>query len=423
MKKSIWPSVVDGVVAAPPSKSVAQRAIAMAALAAGESVIHDAGSSDDVLAATDVITALGAKVCQKDNALHIVGGHLNPQQVLHCGESGLCLRMFSGIAAALGDEITLTGQGSLLKRPLDDVVDALSALGVKCISNNGFAPLTIRGPMRAGHHTTDASHSSQLLTGLLMAAPLLNTDTRLVVEKLVSKPYVDLTINVMQAFGVQVKNDGFKEFAIKAGQRYAPATFRVEGDWSGAAFMLVAGAVAGTVTVQNLNNNSRQADKKILDALEAAGAGFTHAGNSCRVSKHQLKAFSFDATDCPDLFPPLVALAANCPGESRIAGVGRLRGKESNRAESLTDTFSKLGIQIRTEEDTMIVSGRKISGGNVSVHGDHRIAMTAAIAALTADGPVHITGADAVNKSYPGFFNDLEKLHANAGPKLKTPNS
>ena len=413
MKKSIWPSAVDGVVAAPPSKSVAQRAIALAALAAGESLIHGAGNSDDVLAATNIITALGAKVCQKDNALHIIGGHLNPQRVLHCGESGLCLRMFSGIAAALGDEITLTGHGSLLKRPLDDVVDALSALGVKCISNNGFAPLTIRGPMRGGHHKTDASHSSQLLSGLLMAVSLLNTNTTLIVEKMVSKPYVELTIDVMRVYGVQVINNRFREFIIKAGQRYEPADFHVEGDWSGAAFMLVAGAVAGTVTVQNLNNDSRQADKKILDVLNAAGAARKHSGKFFQVSKHRLRAFSFDATDCPDLFPPLVALAANCTGVSRIAGVRRLHGKESDRAQSLTNTFSKLGIQIKTGDNEMLVRGGKITGGTVSAHGDHRIAMAAAIAALTADSPVHITGADAVNKSYPGFFDDLEKITGN----------
>ncbi len=409
MKKSIWPSVVDGVVAAPPSKSVAQRAIALAALAGGESVIHDAGASDDVLAATGIINALGADVSRKGHALYITGGRLNPQQVLRCGESGLCLRMFAGIAAALDGEMTLTGRGSLLKRPLDDVVETLSALGVSCRSNKGFAPLTIKGSMRGGRHNIDASHSSQLLSGLLMAAPLLNTDTSLVVEKLVSKPYVELTIDVMQAFGVQVQNDGFKKFAITAGQRYVPAVFHVEGDWSGAAFMLVAGAVAGAVTVRHLNSKSRQADKKIMDVLDAVGARCRHSGDSYRVGRHQLRAFDFDATDCPDLFPPLVALAANCTGESRIKGVGRLHGKESNRAKSLSNTFSKLGIQIRTEEDTMTVRGGKISGGTVSAHGDHRIAMAAAIAALTADGPVHITGAEAVNKSYPGFFDDLEK--------------
>lgn len=413
MKKSIWPSAVDGVVAAPPSKSVAQRAIALAALAAGESLIHGAGNSDDVLAATNIITALGAKVCQKDNALHIIGGHLNPQRVLHCGESGLCLRMFSGIAASLGGEITLTGHGSLLKRPLDDVVDALSALGVKCISNNGFAPLTIRGPMRGGHHKTDASHSSQLLSGLLMAVSLLNTNTTLIVDKMVSKPYVELTIDVMRVYGVQVINNRFREFIIKAGQRYEPADFHVEGDWSGAAFMLVAGAVAGTVTVQNLNNDSRQADKKILDVLNAAGAACKHSGKFFQVSKHRLRAFSFDATDCPDLFPPLVALAANCTGVSRIAGVRRLHGKESDRAQSLTNTFSKLGIQIKTDDNEMLVRGGKITGGTVSAHSDHRIAMAAAIAALTADSPVHIAGAEAVNKSYPGFFDDLEKITGN----------
>ncbi len=416
MKKVIWPSVVNGVVSAPPSKSVAQRAIALAALAAGKSVIYDSGDSDDVLAATGVIEALGAEVCRKDNSLHIIGGRLNPQRVLHCGESGLCLRMFAGIAAALDGEMTLTGCGSLLKRPLNDVPKALSALGVKCHSNKGFLPLTISsGPMCGRRYIIDASNSSQLLSGLLMAAPLLKTDTSLVVEKLVSKPYVELTIDVMRAFSVQIINKGFREFLIKAGQKYEPAVFHVEGDWSGAAFMLVAGSVAGGSTVQKLNNESLQADKKIMGVLAAVGARCKHSVNSCRVSRHQLKAFDFDATDCPDLFPPLVALAANCKGDSRIAGVGRLHDKESNRAESLAETFSKLGIKVRTEKDAMIVRGGKVTGSTVSAHGDHRIAMAAAIAALTADGPVTIIGADAVNKSYPDFFADLERI----APRVK----
>ncbi len=411
MKKSIWPSAVDGVVAAPPSKSVAQRAIALAALASGESVIYETGASDDVLAATGIIKALGVEVCRKGNALHITGGRLYPKQTLHCGESGLCLRMFAGIAASFEREVTLTGRGSLLKRPLDDVVENLSALGVACLSNNGFAPLTIRGPMHGGRHSIDASHSSQLLSGLLMAAPLLNTDTTLVVENLVSKPYVELTIDVMRAFGVQIMNKGFREFVIKAGQNYKPSVFRVEGDWSSAAFMLVAGVVAGAATVQKLNKESLQADKKILDVLDAVGVRCKYAGDSFRANRQEgLRDFDFDATDCPDLFPPLVALAANCKGESRITGVGRLHSKESNRAKSLSETFAKLGIHVRIEEDALVVRGGKITGGTVSAHGDHRIAMSAAIAALTADGPVHITGADAVNKSYPGFFDDLEKI-------------
>ena len=433
MKKSVWPSAVNGAIQAPPSKSAAQRAIAIASLCEGKSVLQNTGSSDDVLAASRVCRSLGADILTGDeltaaqkrhfkmperptpggntNRLYIRGGIKQPTEMLNCGESGLCLRMFSGIAAALEFPVKLTGANSLLNRPISVIEKGLTALGVACLSEDDRLPLTIKGPIMAREASLDASGTSQLLSGILIAAPLLKYDLVLSVEGLNSKPYIDLTLDIMHRFGIHAEHSDYRQFIIRAGQRYKPVSYQVEGDWSGAAFMLVAGAVAGKVAVQNLNGESFQADKRIVDVLSQAGAAPTHhAVGTFEVGKQPLRPFVFDATDCPDLFPPLVALAANCKGESRITGTKRLHSKESDRAATLMDVFTKLGVDIRVDDNTMYISGGQVKAADVHSHSDHRIAMAAAIAALNADGPVIIAGADAVNKSYPGFFDDLERL-------------
>jgi 3-phosphoshikimate 1-carboxyvinyltransferase len=434
MKKSIWPSAVDGVIHAPPSKSAAQRAIAIASLCEGASLLHNPGSSDDVLAAIRVCHSLGADILHSDRSpvfqnnhleepgrteyslyddrLYIRGGIKPPTEALHCGESGLCLRMFSGIAAALDFPVKLTGAKSLLNRPISIIEKGMAALGVECLSADGRLPLTIKGPVSVREANVDASGSSQLLTGVLIAAPLLKQDLMLTVDNLKSKPYTDLTLGIMRRFGVHVEHFDYQQFTIRAGQQYRPADYRVEGDWSGAAFLLVAGAIAGKVAVQNLDSESFQADKKIVDVLKQAGVTPEYLSDGTIViKKRPLKSFVFDATDCPDLFPPLAVLAANCDGESRIIGTERLHSKESDRAATLMDTFTKLGIDIRVDGNTMCISGGRVKAVEVHSHGDHRIAMAAAVAALNADGPVNITGADAVSKSYPSFFDDLELLN------------
>ncbi len=433
MKKSIWPSAIEGVVHAPPSKSAAQRAIAIASLCDGESVLYHTGSSDDVQATTRVCRSLGADIhyvgrpeaSQKEHfaktgqttpsshgdGLRIHGGIKQPTETLHCSESGLCLRMFSGIAAALDFPVQLTGAGSLLKRPVSLIEEGLATLGIECLSADGRLPLTIKGPIKELQATLDASGTSQLLTGILIAAPLLKQDLLLKLSNLASKPYIDLTLGIMRRFGVEVENNDYQQFNLRSGQKYQPMEYHVEGDWSGAAFMLVAGAIAGKVTVQNLDGLSFQADRRIMDALRQAGALLEHRNDgSIVVEKQPLQSFVFDATDCPDLFPPLAVLSANCEGESRIIGTERLHSKESDRAATLVDIFTKLGINIRVENNVMYIHGGRIKSAGVHSHGDHRIAMAAAIASLNAAGHVHIAGADAVNKSYPGFFDDLEML-------------
>lgn len=410
MKRSIKPSTVSGTVVAPSSKSVAQRAIALASMALGQSNILSVGNSDDVLAATSVCKALGANIEQQPEGLLINGGLKTPSAPLNLGESGLSVRMFSSIAATLGHEVVLTGHGTLLNRPMDIVENSLKPLCDYCKTNNGKLPIIVKGPLKGGEVNIDGSISSQVLTGILIASPYAQKDTIIKVNNLQSRPYIDITIGMMRYFGVEVDNINYQEFRIKAGQKYQPKTYTVEGDWSGAAFLLVAGAIAGNVIVKNIQIGSSQADKAIVDALFYAGAKVSIYENHLEVNSHALNGFHFDATHCPDLFPPLVALAAHCEGESRILGVSRLRVKESDRAATLIAEFSKMGQDIRIEGELMIIKGSKPCGASVISHGDHRIAMATATAALAGNGIVEIDGAECVAKSYPNFFEDLDNL-------------
>ena len=410
MTIEITPSTVKGQVQAPASKSVAQRAIAIASLATGTSEIFYVGKSDDVQSAIKVCKAFGAEIEEKGEKLIIKGGIKIPSVPLNCGESGLGIRMFSAIAAILNEPVTLTGEGSLTERPLKMIEESLRAAGVHCEAQNGFVPVVVKGPLKGGIVEIDGSISSQVLTGLLIAAPYALSLMTFRVSDLKSQPYVDITTRMMQDFGVVVGNNDYEEFVVSAPQKYISNSYNVEGDWSGAAFLLVAGAIAGEVTVTNLDFQSAQADKEILAPLKNSGAELLVEQDRVSVKRSQLKAFRFDATHCPDLFPPLVVLAAACEGISQIRGVSRLRVKESDRATALQQEFGKLGLYVSIEGENMLIKGNSLNGGKVFSHNDHRIAMACAVAGLIASEPVIIDKAEAVNKSYPGFFEDLRSI-------------
>jgi len=243
-----------------------------------------------------------------------------------------------------------------------------------------------------------------------MALPLAGRDSRLAVLNLKSRPYIDMTIQVLAECGVRVENENYETFAIRSGQEYRVGEFTVEGDWSAAAALLAAGAVGGNVRVSGLRPDSFQADRRVLAVLGAAGARVKTLAEGAAVEKVDLRAFSFDATDSPDLLPPLVALACHAAGVSHLQGASRLRHKESDRAAALAEEFGRLGARITVNGDIMEVTGGPLSGGSVSSHGDHRIAMALAAAAVAARGPVTIEDAECVAKSYPGFFEDLASL-------------
>jgi 3-phosphoshikimate 1-carboxyvinyltransferase len=412
MEKCLTPSQIGGTITAPSSKSMTQRAIAAAILADGESVIINPSFCDDSIAAMGIARGLGAKVEASGDKLKISGCGELKEKTLNCGESGLAIRMFSPVAALCSGEITITGSGSLKNRPMFMIGDALKQLGVEFTSTNGYLPLTIKGPLQGGSCEIDGSISSQLLTGLLMALPVAVGDSQIKVRNLKSKPYIDMTLSILRDFGIEAENDNYELFSILGGQRYMAGTYRVESDWSGGAFLLVAGAIGGSLTVRGLRIDSSQSDKFIITALKSAGADINISENKVEITKSSLKAFEFDATESPDLFPPLVALASYCEGTSRIGGASRLRHKESDRATALIEEFAKMNISVVHKDDFLIVTGGEVRGANVNSHGDHRIAMATAIAALSAKGRTCIKDSGCVAKSYPGFFKDLRKIGA-----------
>ncbi len=412
MERYVDPSAIKGQLRAPSSKSMTQRAIAAALLANGESIIHNPSYCDDSLAAMSIAVGLGARVEPLPDELDIQGAGILRESKLNCGESGLAIRMFSPIAALYPAEITLVGAHSLKKRPMFMIEEALTQLGVLCNTSDGFLPLTIKGPIKGGKCVIDGSISSQLLTGLLMALPLADEDSEITVNNLRSKPYIDMTTQVLKAFGIELSNSGYRLFHIPGNQKYVAREFSVEADWSGGAFLLVAGAINGQIIVRGLRSDSMQSDKTIIDALKKAGATIRIGENQVEVSKSDLMAFEFDATESPDLFPPLATLAAYCKGVSSIKGVSRLFHKESDRASTLKEEFGKMKIKIEIRDDNMYITGGQPHGAHVESHDDHRIAMATAVAALGAEGRIYIRDSQCVAKSYPGFFTDLRNLGA-----------
>ncbi len=379
-------------------------------LANGKSIIQFESLSEDVENILQIANQLCTNVEIIGNKIHIEGGIINKQANINVGESGLGLRMLIPILSAIGNKYTISGCGSLLNRPVDFILENLKQTGAILSSNNGQLPITISGRMTQNQIQIDASTSSQLLTGLLMAAPLLESDVCINVANLKSKPYIDLTISVLNEFGIEVVNCDYRKFIIRAGQKYQPVNVKAEGDWSGAAFILVAAAIAGEVEITGISKYSKQGDKQIVDILKQVGAVVKETDNSVFVSKNNLDAFEFDATDTPDLFPPLVALAVNCSGISKIKGVSRLLHKESNRAVSLKSEFEKLSAKISLSDDYMFISGGQLHGNTVNSHNDHRVAMALATAAITINEAVAIENSEAIAKSWSEFFYKFAEI-------------
>ncbi|HLN21356.1 MAG TPA: 3-phosphoshikimate 1-carboxyvinyltransferase [Bacteroidales bacterium] len=412
MERYFDPSEIRGSVRAPSSKSMTQRAVAAALLSNGKSIIRNPSYCDDALAAMSVAAGLGAKVEPQPGEVHITGSSVLKESKLNCGESGLAIRMFSPIAALYTVDITLSGSATLRKRPMSMICDALTQLHAQCKTTEGYLPITIKGPLKGGKCEIDGSVSSQLLTGLLMALPLASKDSEISVKNLKSRPYVDMTIGILGEFGINVKNSDYEVFTIPGNQKYKAADYEVEGDWSGGAFLLVAGAIRGNLSISGLDLNSLQSDKLILRALENAGADMSVKKDIIEIKSSELRAFDFDATHCPDLFPPLAVLAAYCNGTSHITGVSRLIHKESNRAETIRNEFGKLNVRIEIKDDIMSITGGKPEGGKVESHEDHRIAMAMQVLSLGASGRIYLRDSQCIGKSYPDFYKDMKSLGA-----------
>lgn len=407
-------------VHAPASKSSMQRACAAALVRKGESIIRNPGKSNDDKAGLNVIKALGATITEnEDGSLRILSEGVKPvSSVVNNGEAGLGIRMFTPIVALSENEMLINGEGSLLTRPMDFFDEVMPQLGVNIASNKGKLPIKIQGPLQPKDIQIDGSLSSQFLTGLLLAYSALDAkNVTISVKDLKSRPYVDLTLSVMESFLLKVpENRNYEAFFFDE----TPVTmnddfvdYTVEGDWSGGAFLLV----AGNIKVAGLDIASTQADKKILEAIESCGAQLTIGEKEIEVAYSPLgdggSAFEFDATDCPDLFPPLAALAACCKGTTKITGVHRLAHKESNRGLTIQEELGKMNIKVELNDNVMTIEGTSdIKAATVHSHHDHRIAMMCAVLALKAKGETTIEVAEAVNKSYPDFYRHLQSLGA-----------
>lgn len=399
MQVVVKPGHMRGVVTPPPSKSMMQRVCALALLYPGKTVIHNPGQSEDDKAALDIIQQLGATISYSpDNSIVITSSGLQPaSNNIHCGESGLSARLFIPIAAMCDNEMTITGAGSLMKRPMTEYVNVLPQLHASVIASNDCLPMIVKGPLQPANITVDGSLSSQFLSGLLIAYAFATLKPVIIqVTNLKSKPYIDLTLELLKRFDIEVVNQNYEAFTI------LPPVFSfdrltiadIESDWSAAANFVVAQAMAADIVINGLNSNSVQADRAISSVVN-----------------NKQQPFNFDATDCPDLIPILSVYAGYCRGESRIIGLHRLEHKESNRIASTTAMLTQLGVSYTIEGDVLVIEGgQSFKGCTVDGYNDHRIVMAAAIAALNADGPVTITDADAVNKSYPAFFETLSSL-------------
>jgi 3-phosphoshikimate 1-carboxyvinyltransferase len=400
-------------IVAPASKSVAQRVILASSLCQTQLQINHFGKSDDVLNIIEITRQLGAEIKKiNKNTIRIQGKKHLPKLELNVGESGLGIRLTTPIASTFNQNFTINGKGSLLKRPLTQFKDFLPQMGVNIKFTNNHLPISIKGQLIGDNYTVDGGISSQYISGLLMALPLVKEDSILKVKFPTSLPYIDTTLSVLDFFNIKIINNNYQTYYIKGNQKYLPKAFdfTVEGDWSGASFWIVYGLISGSLSINNLNSNSTQADMAILEVVNLVGGHFLWQNNTLNVISNQLKHFEFDATNCPDLFPPLVTLAAAIKGVSKIRGVNRLKHKESNRALVLQKEFNKLGLDILIDGDIMLVNGTgRLSSGQINSNNDHRIAMCMAIASVLTPNGIEIMDSNCVNKSYPEFWDIFKK--------------
>lgn len=464
-----WRPVKASGLRMPASKSFAQRAIVAAALASGTSCLTGYSECGDNESAIALVRSLGATVVRNDNKIVITGIGASPQSLdidaVHTGESGFLTRFVVPILAAIAkNQVLVTGEKTLLNRPLSDAHDIMAACGVrlypevnKSVTSDDFGtpssnsivserrksdcylPLRVAGPLIPGRADVSGKGGSQLISGLLASLPLCDGKSMLYVSDPRSIPYLFITMDVLGKFGIRIGSEmeGDEDFLqtqdwglctginfkIKGSQRYQAASFAIEADWSGAAPFLAAGAIFGEVEVEGLDTGSLQADISIMDILMQAGASMSQLEEPVgpiHVSRAPLSAFDADLNNCPDLFPVVSVLAAFCPGETHLRGVERLRHKETDRAAAIEEMLTRMGVPVTVEEDLMtitgmgltqrILTGKLLKGGHYSSHADHRMAMALSLASLGADGPVTIDDTTCVSKSFPTFNELFGKL-------------
>lgn len=401
----IKPSIISGVVNAPSSKSFAHRILISAFLSKEEIAVENVGKSVDATVTLNALKTLGARVVVCGDKTVIKMGKLpNEKVVIDCKESGSSLRFLLPVVSALGVNAEFTGAKRLLERPIKELVDTLNANGADIVG------LTVNGKLKSGVYTVDGSISSQYITGLLLALSCVDGESEIIISgTLVSQPYVDITLSVLSDFGVRFEKTE-KGYKIKGG--YAPKTtnFFVEGDWSGASFTLALGAIGKQVTVKGLNVKSVQGDRKIIEILKNFGAEVTFNDNQVTVKGGKLKAITVDMEDVPDLVQIVSVVASYASGKTTILGVDRLRLKESDRINAVIESLSAVGIKAEYNDNSIVIYGGNPLGGTVDGGNDHRTVMSATVMASYAKGDSVVLGGQAINKSYPDFIRDYQKL-------------
>jgi 3-phosphoshikimate 1-carboxyvinyltransferase len=368
--------------------------------------------SNDTLSTLKAVESIGAKVSRTGDRILIEGGDLSPpKEIVDVDNSGTTMRIFSGIASMFGEKVTVTGDESIKKRPMKPLLDALSQMGVACSSDGGKPPVEIMGSNKGGRVTIDGGMSSQFITSLLIVSPMLTNDTEIKIEgRMVSEPYINVTVHMMGLFGANVTREN-NIFRIKGGTGYKQCDYKVPADFSSAAFFLVAGALGGEVTVNGLQMDDPQGDRVIIDILRDVGASVSVSNDSVTVGKKDLVAKDIDIGGCPDLFPILAVLLSTADGESRLYGAPQLKFKESNRILTTVNMLKAIGADAKATDDGCVIRGKKrLSGGTAENEKDHRIMMAAAVASLVCDGPVIMDDAECCSVSYPEFLEDAGSM-------------
>ncbi|WP_238948952.1 3-phosphoshikimate 1-carboxyvinyltransferase [Clostridium sp. YIM B02569] len=419
----IYPGKLSGEVKIPPSKSMAHRAVICAALGDGVSKVTNIDYSDDIIATIEAMSALGAKITKKEDYLEVYG--INSQEnieansvkrdrTIDCNESGSTLRFLVPIAALFEGVNRFVGRGNLGKRPLDTYYKIFDKQGIKYSYKEGILDLKTEGKLKAGEFKMEGNISSQFITGLLFTLPLLDGDSKIIITtEMESKGYIDLTLRAIKDFGVEITNNNYEEFIIKGNQIYKSIDYRVEGDYSQAAFFFCADALSNDVVLNDLKLDSLQGDKEVIDILERMGLKLNGKNNGLIGNINDgLKATVIDGSQCPDIIPVVSLVAALSEGTTEIINAGRLRIKECDRLAAVTSELNKLGAKIIEKEEGLIIEGVKELKGNVEVwsHKDHRIAMTMAIASTMCKEPIILKDYECVSKSYPQFWDDFKNL-------------
>ena len=408
MKVKIKPSKVSGTISAPPSKSYTHRAIIIASLADGISVIKDPLISDDTIATVEACRKLGAKITIEKNNMTITGtgGHFPKRKSkinIFCGLSGTTMRLITSVACLSKNKVVIDGERRLRERPMKDLLLALNELGIDVESANRdfLLPIIIKGGiLKGGEIKLSGNISSQFISALLLISPFAENDTTIIVKDLRSEPYVNITVDLMKTFGVMVENKG-NSYKVKSGQKYSSRKYTVEGDYSSASYFFAAAAITHSkINFENLNPDSVQGDKYILEIIKI-------------MNNNSSRKINLDLGNYPDIVPTAAVIAATRKGETVIGNIKHLRTKESDRIKSIEEGLQNMHIKTSSTEDSLTIIGGTLTTAVIDTYNDHRIAMSFAIAGLAAVGETVINTAEVVNKSYPGFWKDFKKIGAN----------